>query len=396
VTGAGGDKSGRLDADVARAVGDFVHAAAELPMDRLLDVEDLVASAVGARSAYIFTADYAQQVLTPLRDTGSALEVDTTVHGRVFQTGQAHLGDGHMIGPLVEGRDRIGVVECVFDDGVGGSVDVVEAICSALLLVLVSKRRYTDLVLRARRARPLSTAAEMQWDLLPPLSGQASGASIAGIVEPAYSTGGDSFDYAVNGDLLEFIVIDAVGHGTPAVLKSIAAITTYRNVRREKGTLETAYSEIDRVMIEQFGHSHYVTGVIASLRTSTGELTWINAGHPEPMLVRDGSVIPTLHCAPSTPMGLGGTVRQQQTITLQAADRVLVFTDGVIERRGEPAASPHLAPLTDLLLRATLDELAGPETVRRLARSVLDSCHGELADDATLVLVDYYGRPNPR
>jgi hypothetical protein len=36
----------------------------------------------------------------------------------------------------------------------------------------------------------------MQWDLLPPLSGHASGASIAGVVEPAYSTGGDSFDYA--------------------------------------------------------------------------------------------------------------------------------------------------------------------------------------------------------
>jgi phosphoserine phosphatase RsbU/P len=394
VTGAGGDESGRLDRDVARAVGDFVRAAAVLPMDRLLNVEDLAAEAVGASSACIFIADYAQQLLSPLRGIGSVVAVDSTVHGRVFQTGQAHLGDGQVISPLVEGRDRIGVVECVFDRGVGGSVELVEAICSALLLVLVSKRRYTDLVVRARRARPLSTAAEMQWDLLPPLSGQASRASIAGMLEPAYSTGGDSFDYAVNGDLLEFIVIDAVGHGTPAVLKSMAAVTTYRNVRREQGSLETAYSEIGRVMVEQFGHSYYVTGVIASLRTSTGELTWINAGHPEPLLVRDGSVLPTLHCAPSRPMGLGGTIREQQTITLQPADRVLVFTDGVVERRGDAAASPHLAPLTDLLLRATLDELAGPETVRRLARSVLDSCHGELADDATLVLIDYHGRPN--
>ena len=169
---------------------------------------------------------------------------------------------------------------------------LVEAICDALQLVLVSKRRYTDLVLRARRARPLSTAAEMQWDLLPPLSGHASGVSIAGIVEPAYATGGDSFDYALNGDLLELVVVDAVGHGMPAVLKSMAAITTYRNVRREHGTLETAYVEIDRVMVEQFGQSYYVTGVIASLRTSTGELSWINAGHPEPLMVRDGSVIP--------------------------------------------------------------------------------------------------------
>ena len=42
-------------------------------------------------------------------------------------------------------------------------------------------------------------------------------------------------------------------------------------------------------MIEQFGERYYVTGLIGSLRMSTGELTWINAGHPQPLLVRDGS-----------------------------------------------------------------------------------------------------------
>ena len=396
MTRAGANGLGGLHPDIARAVGDFVNAAAALPTDRLLDVEDLVASAVGAHRACIYIADYAQHVLSPVHLDAPAVEVDATVHGRVFQTGETYRGDGHVIAALVEGRDRVGVVECAFDPGASESVELVDAIGAALMLVLVSQRRYTDLVLWARRTRPLSTAAEMQWDLLPPLSGHASGASIAGMVEPAYSTGGDSFDYAINGDVLEFIVIDAVGHGMPAVLKSMAAITTYRNVRREKGTLEDAYSEIGRVMTEQFGHSYYVTGVIASLHTSTGELTWVNAGHLEPMLVRNGSVSPTLRCAPSMPMGLGGSIREQQTVTLQASDRVLVFTDGVVERRDTAAASPHLAPLTDLLLRVTLDELAGPETVRRLARSVLDSCDGELADDATLVLIDYHGRPPSR
>ena len=161
-------------------------------MDRLLDVEDLAASAVGASRACIYIADYAQQLLSPMRGSGcgDAVEVDGTVHGRVLQTGRTHLGDGRVIAAMVEGRDRIGVVECTFDGG-GGSVDLVDAIGRALLLVLVSKRRYTDLVLRARRVRPRSIAAEMQWDLLPPLSGQASGASVAGMVEPAYSTAGD-------------------------------------------------------------------------------------------------------------------------------------------------------------------------------------------------------------
>ncbi len=278
----------------------------------------------------------------------------------------------------------------MFPDEDVAPLPLLEGLGAALLLILVSKRRYTDLVARARRAQPLSKAAEMQWDLLPPLAGHGSGASIAGILEPAYATGGDSFDYAINDDLLEFIVVDAVGHGMPAVLKSIAAIMTYRNVRREGGDLHDVYAEIDRVMVEQFGRSYYATGLIGSLHTASGTLTWINAGHPQPLLVRDGSLVATPHCAPSLPMGLGGTVREQQTLTLQPHDRLLVYTDGVVERRGSPT-SPHVDVLSDMLVRATLDLLSGPETVRRLARSVLEASAGELQDDATLVLIDFHG-----
>jgi phosphoserine phosphatase RsbU/P len=398
VTGSQGrpDAGGATESDVARTVGALVLTATDLPMDRLNDIEALAAAAVGALDGCVYIADYAQQELAPLRRPAGRgdLGIDTTIHGRVFQTGITHRGEDHVIVALVEGIDRVGVVEFRFGDAAAVPLALVEAVGRALLLVLVSKRRYSDLVLRSRRAQALPTAAEMQWDLLPPLSGQGSGASIAAMLEPAYSTGGDSFDYALNGDLVEFIVIDAVGHGLPAVLKSIAAINTYRNVRREGGGLGAVYGEIGRVMVAEFGHSYYVTGVIGSLRPATGELTWINAGHPEPLLVRDGTAVALPRCAPSLPMGLGGSVREQQTTTLQPDDRLLVYTDGVVERRPDLAAATHLPTLVDLLLRASLDGLAGPETVRRLARSVLESCQGELQDDATLVLVDYQGRPS--
>jgi len=388
------DVPGRLPwSDVAGAVHAFAEAALALPVDRLADVQVLAAEATGARGACIYIADYAQQVLQPLAtDTQeSATSVDGSSLGGVFQSGDTFIGEGCIAVALVDGRDRVGVVEFRYGDESTSSVELAEAIGNALLLVLVSRRRYTDLILRARRAHRLTTAAEMQWDLLPPLTCGASGVSIAGILEPAYSTGGDSFDFAVNGDFVEFIVIDAVGHGMPAVLKSIAAITTYRNVRRERGGLAAAYEEIGRVMVDQFGERYYATGVIGSLQMSTGELTWINAGHPQPLLVRDGSARHRLWCAPSLPMGLAGDVREICSTTLQAGDRLLVYTDGVVERRGSSVSAPYLDRLTEQLIASTSDALPAEETLRRLVRSVLESLDDGLDDDATLVLVEYHG-----
>ena len=188
------------DPTVISAVGALVLAAAELPMDRLADVEDLAAHLVGARTGCIYVADYAQQRLQRLRHTSpqGAIDVDATIHGRVFQTGEAHLGDGRVIVALAEGNDRLGVVEYDFGADVTPSLPLAEAIGNGLLLVLVSRRRYTDLVLRAAGRQPLSIAAEMQWDLLPPLACAAGGIASRGMLEPAYSIGGDSFDYALN------------------------------------------------------------------------------------------------------------------------------------------------------------------------------------------------------
>jgi hypothetical protein len=385
-----GDLSRRLT--IAEAVQAFSRDAQELPVDRLDRLASLVAAAADARAANLYIADYSQQQLTPLPGSAEAspVPIEGSDLGIVFRSGEVYVEERRVALPVVEERDRIGVVELRYEHDAVASLDLAEAVRDALALCIVSKRRYTDITLRTRRAQPLTTAAEMQWDLLPPLACRASAASIAGILEPAYSTGGDSFDFAANHELLEFIVIDAVGHGMPAVLKSIAAITTYRNVRREGGDLTAVYGEIGRVMIEQFGESFYVTGLIGSLRMSTGELTWINAGHPQPLLIRDGSAEHAMWCAPSLPMGLGGAVRDIQTIVLQPGDRVLVYTDGVVDRRGSETPAPHLTALTDEVVSATVDGTPVEESLRQLIRSVLASSDDDLDDDASIVLLEFH------
>jgi serine phosphatase RsbU (regulator of sigma subunit) len=260
-----------------------------------------------------------------------------------------------------------------------------------LVLVLVSKRRYTDAVLRSRRSEPLSVAAELQWNLLPPLTCTTDEVSVSGILEPAYSIGGDSFDYALNANTVELSIIDAVGHGLPAVMTSVAAINCLRNARREGEGLETAYLRTAEVIESQFGESTFVTAQLCTLALDTGELTWLNAGHPLPLLVRDGTFLGELSCLPSTPMGVGGPITEIAIEQLQRGDRVLFYTDGVVETRapgGEPFGVPRLA---DFLVRATLDGVAPAETVRRLSASIMKYNGAGLTDDATLLLLEYHG-----
>jgi hypothetical protein len=96
----------------------------------------------------------------------------------------------------------------------------------------IVKGRYTDTPARARRSEPLSAAAEMQWDLLPPLTCATDEVAISGVLAPAYAIGGDSFDYAFDTDRVDFAMVDAIGHGMPAVLMSSSAINSLRNSRR--------------------------------------------------------------------------------------------------------------------------------------------------------------------
>jgi serine phosphatase RsbU (regulator of sigma subunit) len=216
--------------------------------------------------------------------------------------------------------------------------------------------------------------------------------SISGIMQPAYSIGGDSFDYALNAGRAEFGIIDAVGHGMPAVLISTVGIGGLRNARREGHGVETAYVTTSDAIATGFGRAAFATGQIGSLDLRTGVLTWLNAGHPLPLLVRDGSYVHELQCRPSLPMGLGGTVSQVAVEHLQAGDRLLFYTDGVTENRSSDGAEFGLPRLTELLVRAIGDHRSPAETVRSLSDAVLAHTRTNLSDDATLLMIEYGGR----
>ena len=382
------------DAAVGSALQKLHRIANVLPPASVASIVDVVCDVLGARSGRLFVADYGLRSireLGPDGPLGAPITIEGTLQGRVFSNGvtiSSGTGPTVLHVPLTDGTERIGLLELDFDVWCGIPA-ILSPVIFVLVAVLLAKSRYSDAWVRCRRAEPLLAAAEVQWDLLPPLAASADNIALAGILEPAYSIGGDSFDYALNHGSLDFAIVDAMGHGMSAVLMAAAAINGLRNVRREGGALTTAYQQVDRLIIDHFGDSRYVTGQIASLDTRTGVLRWINAGHPLPLLIRNGAFVGAMPCRPSMPMGLGGPVVEVAEHALQGGDRVLFYTDGMTESKSADGETFGEARLADYLVRATLERLPVSETVRRLSAHVLDFVGADLADDATMFLVEY-------
>lgn len=377
----------------------MVDAARQIPPGDVLDLLTLLCDLVGARAARFFVADYSLRALQQIDRSGHVgdpVPVEGTLIGRAF-VGSEILTTGtnptKVFVPLVEGTNPIGVLELDYDDWAGQPSTLFDPIVSTFVMTWVLKSRYSDMAERARRAQPLTVAAEVQWDLLPPLSCSTDRFAVSGSLEPAYDIGGDSFDYAVDASRLDFAIVDAIGRGLAAVLMSGAAINSLRNSRRAEIGVAAAYEIADRTVASQFGPANFVTAIIGSLDLQSGTLSWVNAGHVLPMLVRNGVYAGTLACRPSRPLGLGGTVMEVAEVALQRGDRVLFYTDGITESRSSDGSFFGDGRLADFLARAALTDQPVRETVRQLSGSVIDFNDDGMRDDSTMLLLEWRGGP---
>jgi hypothetical protein len=375
-------------------LGQVLRASHQMEPGELVAVVAAAVKELGGRDAAVLLVDYEQRLLIPFEGSdGDPAAVEATLVGRAFITGQmvdAAVDAGVQVwAPLVDGSERLGVLGAVFDvvdDATRAALIDVAALVAELLQ---TKRAYTDVVERTMRQREVTLASELLWSLLPPLTFSTRRVAVSGILEPAYAIGGDAFDYAVNGDTADVVVIDAMGHGMPAVVPAVVALAALRRARRHGLDLPAMYVEADRAVRNHVGHDVFVTAQLARLDLTSGLLRWVNAGHPAPMLVRDGHVSTAAACAPSLPLGLGGEVDAMAEIALQPWDRLVFFTDGVTEGRRSPADMFGEERLAEVLSKESLAGHGVAETLRRTAHAVLDHHAHDLRDDFTLMAVEY-------
>ena len=285
-------------------------------------------ASIGGTDVSIYLQDYDHTTLQPLAGpglTGEAVPIDDSLAGRAFRSDtrqEEEQADGsiRMYLPMLDGSDRVGVLVLTLPEVDDNDRRLAQRIAGLVADLVVTKSGYTDTFARVRTAQPMSLPAHLQWQTLPPLVMTTPDVALAGVLEPAYDVGGDSFDYALNEHVLHLAVFDAMGHGLEAAAMATIMIAAYRHGRRADASLEDIYTHMDDVLGTMFP-GRFATAQLAELDSVTGTLTWLNAGHPAALLVRDGKIISELAGPITRPVGFGDGKARLQSIQLEPGDR---------------------------------------------------------------------------
>ena len=385
-------------AGAATVLADLLSAYHETPPEELGALVARFADQAGAADCTLYLQDYAQEVLIPLppRHQEEPLPIDASVAGAAFTSDRdEEEPDGGRVRlwiPMLDGTDRLGVLGVTVDPSDESARWFCQRLASLSALFLLSKGENSDHFFWTRRRREMSLPAEMQWQLLPAMTVATPRVAVAGALEPAYEVGGDAFDYAINGDIAHVAIVDSMGHGLDASQMAAVAIGSYRHSRRQRYGLADTHRALDAVLSRQFGADRFATAQLAELDLGSGQVRLLNAGHPAPLHVGSDGSSRAVPCSPALPVGLGPDGQPPvATLALQPGDRVLFFTDGVVENRrpdGEPFGEERLR---EAFAAECAAGRTASETVRRLSRSFLELHGGQTRDDATWVLLEWRG-----
>ncbi|EHR60576.1 PP2C family protein-serine/threonine phosphatase [Saccharomonospora cyanea] len=389
--------------DVVADIVEQTHSASGPDVGR---VADRAVRRLGM-TAELYLVDRGQRILTPIASGDRApVTIEGTLAGRAFQLEEpvwrpARERAAELWVPMVDGTERLGVLCFGLSDELSPEDADLRARCTVLagLLghIVATKFAYGDALHVARRARPFTSDAELLWQLLPPLTFASKDLVISVVLEPHQRVGGDAFDYAVNEEAAFCALFDSVGHDMQSGLTTAVALAAIRNARRGgEHDLGELARIADKLIIENRPPgARYVTAVLSWLDIATGELTYVLAGHPPPLLLRANTAVKCLETAPRIPLGVSespaaATAGREQ---LEPGDRLLLYTDGIPEARDEEDRLFGIERLVGLIERDSAAALSAPETLRRVMHGVLEYQRGRIQDDATLMMVDW--RPPP-
>jgi serine phosphatase RsbU (regulator of sigma subunit)/anti-sigma regulatory factor (Ser/Thr protein kinase) len=243
---------------------------------------------------------------------------------------------------------------------------------------------------RERIEQELRVARLIQQTLLPKEIPAIEGWQLAAYYQPARAVGGDFYDFIPFEDgKLGLVIGDVTDKGVPAALVMATTRSILRGAAKQSSSPGEILEQTNDLLCPDIPPKMFVTCLYALLDPATGRLRYANAGHDLPYR-RHGNQVEELR-AIGMPLGLmPGMSYEEKEITLEPGERVLFYSDGLVEAHNsqrEMFSFPHL--------RELLAEPTGSDT------TLIDFLLGELhrftgegweqEDDVTLVTLEWAG-----
>jgi serine phosphatase RsbU (regulator of sigma subunit) len=240
---------------------------------------------------------------------------------------------------------------------------------------------------RRRLAADLEQAAEIQRQFLPTEVPKVKGLELAGFNASCRTVGGDYYDFVVRPDgQVAVMVGDVCGKGMPAALLMMGLQARVQVLAEEPGSPASLVERLNRILTAASLNNRFISFFFSMVRPETGEITYCNAGHNPPLLVRSGGQVECLEGGGPVLGILPDLAYEEHRCWLQPGEVVVLFSDGVTEATnpaGEEFGEQRLAAVAQQLRH----KLAGT-ILEGLRKAVQDWIGGATAaDDVTLVIL---------
>ena len=262
-----------------------------------------------------------------------------------------------------------------------GLLSVVFAFALVNLLVLL------EVADRLSLKNDLEIAREIQKAMLPPGRFRARGADVAAFSRPANTVGGDFYEILPLGDgRLVIAVGDVAGKGSPAALLMALLLAMMRTLNDERLEPAELIARLNVQVCRQAPGNRFITLFYALFDMNTGLLTYVNAGHTPPLLLRNRGDVERLHEG-GVALGLFDQSAYGAGRTLmQPGDLLAVYSDGITESENPEGRPFDERGLENVLTAERRNNIAAIGSA--VAKAVeLYTADTRLADDLTLLLL---------
>jgi len=238
-----------------------------------------------------------------------------------------------------------------------------------------------------RLANELAVASEIQLGLHPSTPPQIPLYDLIGFSFPCYEVGGDYYDFIEKSDGRHVVALgDVSGKGTGAALLMSSLHAAVRAHTRTRLSASEVVSEINQYIYDNTPSNRYVTLFYSELDPRSHQLTYINAGHNPPLLVRAAGEVTRLDIG-GFPLGITpfGDYREGW-VELEPGDVLVIYSDGATESLNEEGEEFGEANLIELAQKHRGRTAAG---LRDRIDEALTKFVGkaETVDDLTLVIL---------